>query len=167
MTMPHIVDHPDRPYVGVIRTITMTTFGEVADRIPELIAWLGRQGLALAGAPFLRYRVIEMAADRLEVEAGVPIARPVDGALAEEAGFFAAALPAGRYATVTHHGHPDRLAGVIGDLLAWADKEGLTWDLAERDGVERWGCRLELYETDPRVEPDPANWDTTLEFRLA
>ncbi|NUW40905.1 GyrI-like domain-containing protein [Nonomuraea rhodomycinica] len=167
MTMPRIVEHPDRPYVGVLRTITMTTFGEVADRIPELIAWLGRQGVALAGAPFLRYRVIETAADRLEVEAGVPVPRPLDGTLAEEAGFFAAALPAGRYATVTHHGHPDRLAGVIGDLLGWADKEGLTWDLTERDGAERWGCRLELYETDPRVEPDPANWDIRLEFRLA
>ncbi|MDR8408609.1 GyrI-like domain-containing protein [Nonomuraea sp. 3-1Str] len=164
--MPRVVEHPDRPYVGVRKTITMTTFGEVADRIPGLFAWLERRGVAPAGGPFLRYRAIDLAADRLEVEAGVPVARPpaADGTEGE---IFAAVLPAGRYATVSHHGHPDRLAGVIDDLLAWAAKQNLTWDLTERDGAELWGCRLEHYPTDPRIEPDPNNWDIDLEFRLA
>ena len=32
---------------------------------------------------------------------------------------------------------------------------------------ELWGCRLEIYETDPTVEPDMNPWTTTLSFRLA
>ncbi|MER6943435.1 GyrI-like domain-containing protein [Nonomuraea sp. NPDC000554] len=161
--MPEIIEQPARPYVGVRRHITMTTFGEVADRISELIGWLAERGLAPAAGPFLRYHSIDMAADRLEVEAGVPVAEPVEG----EGEILAGELPAGRYATVTHHGHPDQLAGVIGDLLKWTAEQGLEWDMTEADGVERWGCRLEIYNTDPRVEPDPNNWDTDLQFRLA
>ncbi|MEV0591893.1 GyrI-like domain-containing protein [Nonomuraea cavernae] len=161
--MPNIVEHPDRPYVGVRRTITMTTFSEVADRIGELVGWLAQRGIAPAGAPFLRYDSIDMAADRLVVEAGVPIVEPVTG----EGDIFAAHLPAGRYATVTHHGHPDQLAGVVEALLKWAAERDLAWDMSEKDGAEHWGCRLELYRTDPRVELDPSKWDIDLEFRLA
>jgi effector-binding domain-containing protein len=161
--MTQIVDHPDRPYVGVRRTITMTTFGLVADRIGELIGWLAERGVAPAGAPFLRYHVIDMAADRLEVEAGVPVPAPVEG----EGDIRAGVLPGGRYATATHHGHPDRLVGAIDELLKQGADQGLTWDMTQSGGEEHWGCRLELYQTDPRVEPDPNNWDTVLEFRLA
>lgn len=161
--MPEIVEHPDRPYVGVRRTITMTSFGLVGDRIAELVGWLAERGAGLAGAPFFRYHVIDMAADRLDVEAGVPVAAPVEG----EGDIRAGVLPAGRYVTVTHHGHPDQLAGVTDELLKWAAGQGLRWDMTESGGVEHWGCRLELYPTDPRVQPDPAEWDIVLEFRLA
>ncbi|MBB6350627.1 GyrI-like domain-containing protein [Nonomuraea muscovyensis] len=161
--MPDIVEHPDRPYVGVRKTITMTTFGVVADRIAELIGWLAERGVGLAGAPFLRYHSIDMEADGLDVEAGVPVAAPVEG----EGDIRAGVLPAGRYATVTHHGHPDQLAGVMDELLKWASGQGLKWDMTESGTTEHWGCRLELYQTDPRVQPDPAEWDTVVEFRLA
>ncbi|WP_113704198.1 GyrI-like domain-containing protein [Nonomuraea lactucae] len=162
-TEPRIVEHPDRAYVGVRRTITMTTFNEVGDRIGELIGWLATRGAAPAGAPFLRYHMIDMAADRLEVEAGVPVAEPVQG----EGEIRAGVLPAGRYVTSSHHGHPDQLAGIIIGLLKWAAERGLRWDMTESGGAERWGCRLEFFQTDPRVEPDLNNWDMDLEFRLA
>jgi hypothetical protein len=32
---------------------------------------------------------------------------------------------------------------------------------------ERWGCRLEIYRTDPQAEPDMTKWETELAFRLA
>ncbi|MGW0801933.1 GyrI-like domain-containing protein [Nonomuraea sp. NPDC002799] len=161
--MPQIVDFPERPYIGVRATITMTSFSVVADRIGELIGRLAQRGVTPAGAPFLRYDSINMTEDRLVVEAGVPVAAPVEG----EADIYAATLPAGRYVTVSHHGHPDRLAEVVAALLTWAEEQGLTWDMTEKDGTEHWGCRLELYTTDPRVEPDPNNWDTDLQFRLS
>lgn len=161
--MPKIIDLPARPYVGIRRTITMTTFGLVADRIAGLIGWLAERGVSPADAPFLRYDSINMPEDRLVVQAGVPVATPVAG----EGDIFADVLPAGRYVTESHHGHPDRLAGVISGMLAWGDEQGLAWDMAEKDGTEHWGCRLELYQTNPLVEPDPNNWDTDLQFRLA
>ncbi|MFC4115614.1 GyrI-like domain-containing protein [Nonomuraea zeae] len=161
--MPQIVEFPDRPYVGVRATITMTSFGVVGDRIGELIGWLAERGQAPAGAPFFRYDAINMPEDRLVVAAGVPVTAPVEA----ERDYFTATLPAGRYVTTSHHGHPDQLAGVVTEMLKWAEDEGLTWDMTEKDGTEHWGARLELYKTDPRIEPDLNNWDIDLQFRLA
>lgn len=160
--MPKIIELPERPYVGVRRTITMTTFGLVGDRIGEIIGWLIERGSYPAGAPFFRYDEIDMANDRLVVQAGVPVPTPVEG----EGDIFADVLPAGRYVTVSHHGHPDQLIGVTGSMRKWADQQGLTWDMTEKDGTEHWGCRLELYNTNPAEEPDLNNWDTDLQFRL-
>ncbi|RAY14077.1 GyrI-like domain-containing protein [Actinomadura craniellae] len=161
--MPQIVDLPERPYIGIRKTITMTSFGLVGDRIAGMIGWLAERGVTPAGAPFFRYDSIDMAADRLVVQAGVPVTAPVAG----EGDIFAGVLPAGRYVTASHHGHPDRLAGVVESVLEWAGEQGLTWDMTEKDGSEHWGCRLELYNTNPVVEPDPAKWDMDLQFRLA
>ncbi|OAP22642.1 MULTISPECIES: hypothetical protein [Amycolatopsis] len=43
----------------------------------------------------------------------------------------------------------------------------MRWDrTVEADG-EHWAARLEIYRTNPRIEPDANNWDTDLCFRLA
>lgn len=96
------------------------------------------------------------------MSAGVPVPAPMEW----EGDLYAATLPAGRYATTTHHGHPDQLVGTVESLLRWGREQGLEWDLTEKDGAEHWGCRLELYRTDPRVEPDMNNWDIDLQLRL-
>src|SRR5262245_28567757 len=140
----------------------MSTIGAIADRIPEVFAWLGARGIALAGAPFLKYNLIDMARE-LEIEAGVPVAAATEG----EAPVLAGVLPAGRYATVAHVGHPDKLIEVTAALLDWAAGQGLRWDVSETDQGQRWGCRLEVYKTDPSQEPDPGKWETELAFRLA
>jgi effector-binding domain-containing protein len=152
-----------QPYVAARGVVTMTTIGAVADRIPEVFGWLAARGIEPAGAPFLKYNVIDMQG-QLEVEAGVPVAAAVDGADGE---IFSAVLPAGRYATVTHVGHPDDLMDLTAGLLDWAERQDLRWDMAETADGQRWGCRLETYFTDPRVEPDPGKWETELAFRLA
>ncbi|MEU5864769.1 GyrI-like domain-containing protein [Nonomuraea sp. NPDC047529] len=161
--MPQIVEFPERPYIGIRKTITMTSFGLVGDRIAEMIGWLAERGHTPAGAPFFRYDSIDLPQDRLVVEAGVPVTAPVAG----EGELHAGTLPAGRFVTESHHGHPDQLSGVIESVLTWAAEQGLTWDMTEKGGTEHWGCRLELYRTDPRVEPDLNKWDIDLQFRLA
>jgi effector-binding domain-containing protein len=69
--------------------------------------------------------------------------------------------------TTMHVGHPDELFSATTDLLAWAEEQGLTWDMSETPDGERWGSRLEWYLTDPADEPDMAKWETELAFRLA
>ncbi|SDH84348.1 GyrI-like domain-containing protein [Nonomuraea jiangxiensis] len=161
--MPQIVEFPERPYLGIRKTITMTTFGVVGDRIAGMIGWLAERGVALTGAPFFRYDSIDMAADRLVVQVGVPIGVPVE----PDGDMFTDVLPAGRFVTTTHHGHPDQLPGVIDTMLKWAEAQGLEWDMTRKDGTEHWGCRLELYPTNPLDAPDPNDWDIDLQFRLA
>jgi effector-binding domain-containing protein len=80
---------------------------------------------------------------------------------------LAATLPAGSYATVTYTGHPDGLVDATASLLKWAEDEHLTFDTTQSPDGDRWAARLEIYETDPREEPDMAKWVTQLAFRLA
>ena len=51
-----------------------------------------------------------------EVEAGMPVVSTPE----PEGDIGIAVLPAGRYVTVTHVGHPDRLPGIITALREWA-----------------------------------------------
>ncbi|TQM45647.1 GyrI-like domain-containing protein [Pseudonocardia cypriaca] len=151
-----------QPYVAIRRTITMQTFPEIADRLAEVFGWLAARGIAPAGAPFFRYLVIDMEHE-LDVEAGVPVAAPVDG----EGDVFAGVLPAGRYAVTTHVGHPDELIAVTGAFQDEAAAQGLRWDATETERGTRWGCRLELLHTHPAEQPDMNKWETKLAFRLA
>jgi effector-binding domain-containing protein len=161
-TEPRIQSRAAQPYVAIRRSVTMRTIPEIADRIPEVFAWLAARGLEPAGAPFLRYRVIDM--DRqMDIEAGVPVATAIEG----DKHVISGILPAGRYATVTHVGPFDKLIDVTGGLLEWAAREGLAWDMAETENGQEWGCRLELYLTNPIDEPDMGKWETKLAFRLA
>jgi effector-binding domain-containing protein len=140
----------------------MADLGTLGARFGEVFAWLGARGLEPAGAPFWRYNVIDMAR-KLEVDVAVPVAAAVDG----DDHVVSGVLPAGRYATLTHVGHPSELAGVTKTLLDWAAGEGLTWDMSLGEDGERWGARLEIYLTDPSEEPDMSKWVTELAFRLA
>jgi effector-binding domain-containing protein len=148
--------------VAVKAQVTMQTIAAIADRIPEVFGWLAARGVAPAGAPFLKYNVIDMAR-QLEIEAGVPVAAAVDG----DGAVFSAVLPAGRYATLIHVGHPSGLYDATARLLAWASGQGLAFDMSERDGAEQWAGRLETYFTDPSQEPDMDKWETQLAFKLA
>lgn len=160
--MNTIVEYPERHYVSVRKLITMTTFGEVADRIAGIHSWLAERGIEPVGAPFFRFNVIDMQA-QLDVEAGWEVARAVQG----EGDINPGTLPAGRYASRTDIGHPDKLLGTVAELRTWVEAQGLSFDMREEADGEHWGCRLEIYKTDPREQPDMNQWETELQFRLA
>lgn len=114
-----------------------------------VFAWLRERDIPAAGPPFWKFNVIDM--DRLlEVEVGVPVTAPVDG----DDRVLAGVLPAGGYATLRYNGHPDGPIGAIASPREWARQEGLTRDMTNTQDGERWAARLEIYETDPTVEPD-------------
>jgi effector-binding domain-containing protein len=162
MSAPEIVTRAEQPYLAIRGHVTMAEIGPFAVRAGEVFGWLGARGLVPDGPPFLKYNVIDMAR-QLEIETGVPVAAPVDGG----GEIISGVLPAGRYATVTHVGHPSELMGVTGALLDWAAGQGLTWDVSPDADGERWGSRVEFYLTDPGEEPDMSKWVTQLAFRLA
>jgi effector-binding domain-containing protein len=159
---PTIVQRDEQPYVGRRESITMTTFATVADHLPTMFRRLGERGVTVTGPPFFRYRRIDVAAE-LVVEAGIP----VGGDVQVDEPMFRDTLPAGRYATVTHIGHPDQLMAVTARLLDWAQQQGLEWDMSPTPEGEVWGCRLEILMTNPAEEPDVHKWETVLMLRLA
>jgi effector-binding domain-containing protein len=151
-----------QPYVGIARSITMQTFPEIADRLPEVFAWLAGRGVEPTGPPFFKYNVIDMERE-LQMEAGVPVAATPTAS----GEVFAGVLPAGRYATVTHTGDPQELVEVTRQLLEWAAGEGLEFDKTDLPRGQRWTCRLERLLTNPAEEPDMNKWQTQLLFKLA
>jgi effector-binding domain-containing protein len=159
---PEIVTRTEQPYVAIRGQVSMAEIAAFAVRTGEVFSWLGAHGLPPAGPPFLKYNVIDMAS-QLEIDNGVPVAVPAAG----EGEVISGVLPAGRYATLTHVGHPSELAEATKTLLDWAAGQGLTWDMSPGADGERWGSRVEIYLTDPREEPDMSKWVTRLEFRLA
>ena len=159
----HVTERPSQPYVAIRAHVTMQTIGAVLPGLhPRVFAWLGERGVAPAGAPFWKYNVIDMAGE-LEVEAGVAVAAAVAG----DGQIMAGVLPAGRYATLMHVGHPSELMAATKRLLDWAAEQGLSWDVTSGNDGDRWACRLETYLTDPREEPDMSKWVAQLAFKLA
>ena len=159
---PEIETRAEQPYVAVRAKVTMGEIAAFARRFGEVFGWLDSHGLAPAGPPFFKYNVIDMARE-LEMEAGVPVATATDG----DDQVVAGVLPAGRYATLTHVGHPSELMAATKALLDWAAEQGLTWDVTPSEDGDRWACRLENYLTDPEQEPDMSKWVTQLAFKLA
>jgi hypothetical protein len=159
---PIIRFRDEQVYVARRESVSMTEFARVADHLPALFGWLGERGVTPVGAPFFRYRVIDMSAE-LVVEAGIPLAAPIE--VTEPT--FVDVLPAGRYATVTHVGHPDELMAVTAALLDWGKRKGIGWDVTPTPEGEVWGARLEVLLTNPVEEPDMHKWETALLFRLA
>ena len=161
-TTPEITERAQQPYVAIRADVTMEQLPGLADRLGEVFGWLAEQGVAPAGPPFFRYNVIDMER-QLEVEAGVPVPAVMDG----DDQVISGVLPAGRYATVIHVGHPATLVDATAALRDWAAEQGLQWDMTAGDDGEHWGARLEIYQTDPTQQPDPSRWETQLAFRLA
>jgi effector-binding domain-containing protein len=160
---PEIVTRAAQPYVAIRTQVTIQDLGTVVPPLnQEVFAWLSARGAASAGPPFWKYNVIDMMRE-LEIEAGVPVAAAVAG----DDRVVSGVLPAGRYATLTHVGHPSELAAATKALLDWAAEQGLTWDVTPGENSDRWACRLETYLTDPSQEPDMSKWVTRLEFKLA
>jgi effector-binding domain-containing protein len=159
---PQVTHRAAQPYAGISASVTMAAIGSVADRIPEIFGWLAARNIAPAGPPFFRYHVINMER-QLVVEAGVPVATPVEA----EGDVAAGTLPAGEFAVMTHTGAPDTLMSATSDLLAWGKERGLDWDVSPTDAGDSWGCRVEFYLTNPAEQPDPSTWQTQLAFRLA
>jgi effector-binding domain-containing protein len=130
---PQIQTRAEQPYVAIRTRVPMSGLAGVGARLGEVFDYLGKGGVPPAGPPFFKYNIIDMATD-LEVEGGVPVAEPVEG----DGQIISGVLPAGRYATVSHVGHPDELFDVTSSLLDWATRQGLRWDMTPGEGGEHW-----------------------------
>ena len=157
---PQVQQHAEQHYAAIPMTVTMDTLPQAVDQaFPELFGWLAAQGLEAAGPPFIRYLVIDMAAE-LKIELAVPIDRPAAGSGRVQPGF----LPEGRYAVLRHTGSYDGLIDANAALQRWATEHGVafdTWDVADGSA---WRARVEHYLTDPSKEPDPSKWETDVAY---
>jgi effector-binding domain-containing protein len=141
-----------RAAAAVRAEVPMAEIRDVFDRaFPAVVQALAAQGVEPAGAPFGFYP--RMPGETVAVVVGFPASGPV----AADGEVEPFELPGGRVVTGTHVGPYEALEQTYGELVAWAQAEGLTL------GEGMW----ESYLTDPSAEPDPATWRTQLTWPLA
>ena len=163
LTLPKIIDRTEQPYVAIKSRITVEEIGPTAQNLmPELFSWLRDHGIEPAGPEFLKYNVIDMKR-KLEIEFGVPTASPVSG----DERVLAGALRSGHYATLIYRGPYDGLYDANGTLIDWGKKMSIKWDMSETEEGDQFGCRLEVYLTDPGTELDPEKQETEVTIRLS
>ena len=161
ITKPKLEDRTEQPYVGIRTRVPMSEFKKIVPQfLDELFAWLGKQGVEPAGAPFMRYHVIDMAGS-MDVELGVPVTTAVqgDGRVSPDV------IPAGRYATLVYSG----VTGIKGNkaLIEWAVKNDIKWDRWDDERGDAFRARIETFLTDPAEEPDQKKWETEVAIKLA
>ena len=162
LSLPKIVERQAQPYVALRRTVKIP-FGDAVDAtMPKLWKWIGDHHVEPVGPPFFKYNIIDMA-NGLEIEFGAPTAK----LLSADDEIVSGTLPAGRYATLTYHGHYDGLMEATGVLIDWAGEHGRKFDMQPTPKGDKFACRLEIYPNDPREVPEPENWETILAFKLA
>ena len=149
-----------RPYAGIAVRVTMDGISGAVDKaFPELFGWLAAQDIAAAGAPFIRYLVIDMAAE-LQIELAVPIGAEISGAERVQPGV----LPAGRYVSLRHTGPYDGLIASNAALQQWAQQQADVFDSWDTPAGSVWRGRAEHYLTNPAAEPDPAKWEVDVAY---
>ncbi len=138
-----------QPIVGIRVTSKMTELGQIMGPLfGDVMAHIQQSGQHPAGMPFAIYH--GMNDGEVDVECGIPVASPIDGAGRIEAG----ELPAGTVATVTHTGPYEGLGGTWASLTQWMSSQGLS------PAAAPW----EVYVTDPGAEPDSSKWRTEIYF---
>jgi effector-binding domain-containing protein len=159
---PKVENRDAQRYVGIRTEVPMRQLPEVIPQLlGEVFAWLGKQGIAPAGAPFIRYHVINMES-KMDIEMGVP----VTSALSGDGRISAGVLPAGRYAALVYTGVRNGTKANKA-LLDWAAEKGIVWDRWEAKNGDGFGARLESYLTDPEEEPEQAKWETEVAIKVA
>ena len=162
MNKQKLEDRTEQHYVGIRTEVPMKALRKAIPQLHgEVFAFLDKQGLTPAGAPFVRYHVIDMVA-LLDVEMGVPVASPISG----DGRVSPGVLPAGQYAVLVYTGVRNGIKGNKA-LLDWGAEQGLVWDRYASDRGDGFGARIESFLTDPADEPNQAKWETEVAIRLA
>jgi effector-binding domain-containing protein len=101
-----------------------------------------------AGMPFARYHSMN---DRsFDLECGMPVAAPMDGA----GRIQPSELPGGRVAFSSYFGPYESLGEAHDALVVWMGE----------NGHQVAGAPWEFYITDPGEEPDPSRWQTDIYY---
>jgi effector-binding domain-containing protein len=162
LTLPETTRKKKTPYISIRAELSMSEIGERGPRaLGEVAAWAASRGIATQAA-FFRYNIVERDA-LLDMEFGFFTEKAIKGDALIEVGF----MPAGRYISLTWLGSPHKLYDVTAMLIGWGKERGIAWDCSGTQKGRSFGCRMEIYKTDPVIEPDMEKWETEVVIKLA
>jgi effector-binding domain-containing protein len=162
LTEPKVEERAEQPYMGIRASVPMDGIAAFIDEsFPKVFAHVASNGASPAGAPFVRFNLIDMDGE-LEMETCIPVADPLAGSDP----IFAGTLPGGSYATLIHTGPYEALIEANEALQRWAEERGLEFSMEETPQGDRFDGRVEVYLTDPS-ETDPEKLETEVAYLLA
>ncbi len=139
----------ETPALVMRRAVRPEDLGDaLADMLPAVFVFAQQAGLALAGAPFVRYTAMDE--DGFTIEAGLPLEETADGGGEGERQIHPTTLPGGKAAMTVHRGPYQELGGAHQALERWL----------EANELEATGPRWESYINDPEEVGDPAEYLT-------
>lgn len=118
--------------------------------LTELMSTIAAQGIAPAGPWFTRH--LKIPTDTFDFELSVPVAATVAAKGRVKPGI----LPAMKVARTIYRGPYEGLGDAWGEFRAWVQANG------HQPAENLWEC----YLTDPHSNPDPATWQTELNWPL-
>jgi effector-binding domain-containing protein len=138
---------PEQHVVSIRIQCHVAELGAILSEIlPEVWRYVRNNGVAPVGPPFTRYH--GFSDDRVDIEGGLPIGKPLPG----EGRIIAGVLPGGSVAATVHTGPYDKLPDAHDALHEWIEQN-------KKDSA---GPQWEVYWTDPGLEPNPEKWKTEL-----
>lgn len=160
LTLPRIVTHAAQPVLVRHAAIGLDALDSAGPAALDAVeAWMAEKRIAPTGPGFFRYDLINMAG-----QMGMAFGYPVAPGTVGEGEIRAETLPAGRYISVLHHGHPDELYDATIMLIEWSKVRRVDWDVEETAAGDRFAARLELFN---QAEGDPSDdWVTEIRIRL-
>lgn len=162
LALPRIEVFAAQPVLVRHASLTMAEIGSKGPGLlGEVLDGMAARSITEAGPAFFRYDLIDMAGQMgMAFGAQVAPGTPGFGEVQAEV------LPAGRYLTALHRGHPDELYDCMMMIVAWVKGRGVAWDVEETEAGDRFAARLEFYRSDPATVP-MADWETEIRVKLA
>ena len=147
-----IKDVPEQSVLVIRQRAHVDQLSEIIPTaIDEVHAHMQAVGADLAGPPLVVYPWMDEEGT-VDVETGWP----VDGEFAGAGRVEYSTLPAGTVLAYRHRGPYDELGGAHRAL----------WELVEREGLTTDGGAREIYVTDPKEQPDAADWVTEIQIPI-
>ena len=149
------------PYAALRKEVAQQ---EIPKEIPPLVDillnLLQKENIKPTGECFFRYLSCTVGG-QMVVEAGFPIEKTDSKSDFITFGSF----PAGKYLSVIHNGEYGNLIKAHEYLENYSKSNNLTLDERKTDAGVEWGCRAEIYLTEPDHTP-VEDWKTEVTFLL-
>ncbi len=151
----------EMPYAALRKTVNQQ---DIPTEIPPLIGVLAellqKENIKISGDCFFRYLSCTKSG-QITIDVGFPI----DSAHSKPEHIQFGSFPDGKYASVMHTGDYKQLMNAHVYLEKFIKSNNLTADeQLSDDGIE-WGCRVEVYMTEPDTTP-VEEWKTEVLFLL-
>ncbi len=150
MNVDGTVEHPGMKYVYISRNSTQEEVGvNIQTYMPKLGMFFSMNNIMFAGMPFTKYNVWDEKTKTTQFEICIPVEKKPN-------------MDLGNYS----YGEIDPFKAIKvvfkGDYKHLAKAWEFAMEYVKENKLETVGAPLEVYETDPGSEPNPANWKTVI-----